>query len=70
VHSRGHRWAPESYNDGLLEVLTVAGSMQLAQIQLGIASAEKLCQAKKLQIRMLRRVNGMDSIPLQIDGIL
>lgn len=38
-HSHGlassHKYAPESPQDGLLEVVTVTGSLQLAQLQLG-----------------------------------
>jgi hypothetical protein len=45
-------WKPESFQDGLLEIVSVQGSFHLAQIQLGLCNATRLAQAQEIVIHI------------------
>ena len=51
-----------SVSDGLLEVVVVRSSFELAQVKLGITSCLKLCQGQEFEL-VVRQ-----SVPIQIDG--
>jgi hypothetical protein len=60
-------WKPESFQDGLLEVVSVQGSFHLAQIQVGLASATRLKQAREIVIK-IHKNDIFRKFPVQVDG--
>eukprot|EP01038_Epipyxis_sp_PR26KG_P004856 gene4856-6806_t len=56
------KWKPVSYNDGLLEVVAVKSSFELAQVKLGISGCLKLAQAESFELHI------HSPLPLQFDG--
>lgn len=61
-HANKRKWLTPSSNDGLLEVVAVKSSLELAQIKLGITSCQKLAQGKSFQLRL------HNALPMQFDG--
>jgi diacylglycerol kinase family enzyme len=55
-------WKSVAMNDGLLEVVVVRNSLELAQIKLGITSCRKLAQGKVFKLVIKAK------IPIQFDG--
>lgn len=51
-----------SYNDGVLEIVAVTGSLHLAKTQVGLANARRLVQCRRISIRTTK------DLPMQIDG--
>lgn len=51
-----------SPNDGLLDVVAVYGTLHLGQMQVGLSKAVRLCQCRKVEVRV------KETLPLQIDG--
>ncbi len=60
--SRRRHFQPVSCSDGLLEVVAVKSSFELAQVKLGITSCHKLFQGHSFEIVIKQPV------PVQIDG--
>ncbi|KAK9785856.1 hypothetical protein WJX73_007544 [Symbiochloris irregularis] len=56
------RFAPQSFSDGLLEVVAVFGSWHLGQLQVGLSRAIRLAQCHALTI------TASQALPVQIDG--
>ena len=61
---QSNSFAPSSFNDGLLEVVGVQSSFELAASQVGLAKPIKLCQGKHILIH----VHGVETMPVQVDG--
>lgn len=60
--SRATSWKTASKNDGLLEVLSVRSSLELAQIKCGLASCTKVAQDASFRIEFHCR------LPVHMDG--
>ncbi|EDQ88854.1 uncharacterized protein MONBRDRAFT_25986 [Monosiga brevicollis MX1] len=60
----GSSFRPQSFNDGLLEIVGIRGSMQMAMSKSLKLKPIKLCQAREVIITML----GMEKLPVQVDG--
>lgn len=60
-------FAPQAAGDGLIEVVAVRSSFELAQVKLGVAHCQCLCQGKVVEIRM-EQMNGLAALPVQLDG--
>jgi len=58
-----NKWAaPSSRQDGMLDVVAVYGAFHLGQLQMGLASAEKVGQCRAV------RLATNDALPMQVDG--
>lgn len=55
-------WVAPSINDGLLEVVGVRNSLELAQIKLGITSCQKVAQGRRFEVTLKART------AIQFDG--
>lgn len=55
-------WKPQSIQDGVLEVVCVNGSLQLARIKIGLDQSQKIAQGHEIEIVTSK------SMPLQVDG--
>lgn len=55
-------WTFPSIQDKKIEVVAVTGSLQLAQLKLGLTSCTKIAQCQHLEIEILKQ------LPLQVDG--
>merc|ERR1719272_1489618 len=58
----GDAFVPPSMDDGLLEVVTVQGVLQLGLAQMSLSGARRLCQCSRLTVR------STDTLPVQVDG--
>lgn len=57
-----NRVGSSSPHDGFLDVVAVYGTLHLGQMQVGLSKAVRLCQAKRVTIRL------HEKLPVQIDG--
>jgi len=48
----GEHWQSPSMDDGMIEILAVRGSLELAQVRLGLASCRKLAQGKEIYLQV------------------
>ncbi len=48
----GQHWQSSSMNDGIIEILAVRGSLELAQVRLGLASCRKLAQGRDICLQV------------------
>ncbi|KAK9888013.1 hypothetical protein WA026_000297 [Henosepilachna vigintioctopunctata] len=55
-------YRPQSYHDGILEVVGIFSSFHVAQLQMGLSSPVYLGQGKKIEMKLKKKV------PVQIDG--
>jgi len=55
-------WYPSSMRDGMLEIVGVYGSFHLGQLQVGLSTARRLVQCRKVKVSLERE------LPVQIDG--
>lgn len=63
AHSlKASSWQPQKIDDGLIEVVAFKSLIHLGQVQVGLAKALRICQARKL------RLCTRTPTPLQIDG--
>ena len=46
------KWLPASMSDGVIEILAVRGSLELAQVKLGLANCRKLAQGKCIYLQV------------------
>jgi len=53
---------PSSCQDGVLDVVSIRGAFHLGQIQVGLGTAQKICQCREATIRIKKKV------AIQIDG--
>mmetsp|Transcript_21035 Transcript_21035/g.27652 ORF Transcript_21035/g.27652 Transcript_21035/m.27652 type:complete len:265 (+) Transcript_21035:592-1386(+) len=53
---------PSSCQDGLLDIVSIRGTMHLGQIRVGLSNAELLCQCREATIHIKKKVS------VQIDG--
>jgi len=58
----GERWRPASLSDGVIEVVAVSGSLELAQVKLGVARGLRLAQGRCIHLKVWQ------SVPVQTDG--
>jgi len=56
----GDAFVPPSMDDGLLEVVTVQGVLQLGLAQMSLSGARRLCQCSRLTVR------STDTLPVQV----
>lgn len=56
------RWLPVSSSDGIMEVVSIKNSLELAQIKIGICSCLKVAQGKVFEVTLKK------PIPIQFDG--
>ncbi|XP_022916830.1 diacylglycerol kinase epsilon [Onthophagus taurus] len=54
--------SPQSYKDGVLEVVGIYSSFHIAQLQVGLSTPHKIGQAKIVEIRLKSKA------PVQVDG--
>jgi hypothetical protein len=59
------KYCPQRADDGLIEVVCVRSSLELAEVKLGVTSCRKLCQGRNIDIYIEPSVNNL---PLQLDG--
>eukprot|EP00049_Salpingoeca_infusionum_P025570 m.20299 g.20299 ORF g.20299 m.20299 type:complete len:1179 (-) comp8139_c0_seq1:214-3750(-) len=64
VRDNDPNFSPQSFSDGLLDVLVMTGAFQMAMSKGFGLNPRKLCQAKRITIRLL----AGDPIPMQVDG--
>jgi diacylglycerol kinase (ATP) len=57
-----HHLTYSSPHDGLLDVVAVYGTLHLGQMQVGLSKAVRLCQCKKVRVKI------KEKLPVQIDG--
>lgn len=57
-----HSIGPSSFQDGLIDVVAVYGSLHLGKLQVGLSKAIRLCQCKTVEIVL------KEELPMQIDG--
>jgi len=53
---------PSSCQDGLLDIVSIRGTMHLGQIRVGLSNAELLCQCREATIHIKKKIS------VQIDG--
>ena len=53
---------PSSCQDGLLDIVSIRGAFHLGQIKVGLSNAQRLCQCRRVTIKIKKKV------PVQIDG--
>eukprot|EP00917_Polyrhabdina_sp_WS-2016_P024463 GHVP01052943.1.p1 GENE.GHVP01052943.1~~GHVP01052943.1.p1 ORF type:complete len:566 (+),score=95.49 GHVP01052943.1:1028-2725(+) len=56
------KWLPQSYSDGIIEVVGVRNIYHLGQAQVGIQDPIKLCQGQRIKIEI------PVPVPVQLDG--
>eukprot|EP00400_MALV-I_sp_L67-5_P000329 gene329-1126_t len=57
-------WKRQSYKDGILEVVAVRSLFHMAQITVGVAQPERICQGSELKLF----IPESDGMPFQVDG--
>lgn len=62
IDSEGRKWAKQSFNDGLIEVVGLYSSFHIGQLMIGLSEPLRLGQAKTVTIHLLER------LPVQTDG--
>lgn len=60
--SEAEGWYPSSMRDGMLEIVGVYGSFHLGQLQVGLSTARRLVQCRRVNVTLNRE------LPVQIDG--
>eukprot|EP00236_Picocystis_salinarum_P003681 CAMPEP_0183828268 /NCGR_PEP_ID=MMETSP0807_2-20130328/2696_1 /TAXON_ID=88271 /ORGANISM="Picocystis salinarum, Strain CCMP1897" /LENGTH=691 /DNA_ID=CAMNT_0026073455 /DNA_START=527 /DNA_END=2602 /DNA_ORIENTATION=- len=60
--SEAEGWYPSSMRDGMLEIVGVYGSFHLGQLQVGLSTARRLVQCRRVKVSLKHE------LPVQIDG--
>ena len=59
-----NQWKRQSFKDGILEVVSIRSLFHMAQITVGVAQPERVCQGSEIKIF----VPEAESMPFQVDG--